>query len=126
MKSHMEEVKQLRANVEHHYNCAQSLLVPFAEELHLTKDQAEALGAFFGSGMMHGSTCGVLSAAFMILGMHGYDKLDASVLLQEFRKKHHSTECADLLTAARDQGIPEKQHCDALVFEMTEFLDQTL
>ena len=46
----MEEVKYLRTEPNgRHYNCAQSLLVPFAEQVGLDKEQADKLGSFFGS-----------------------------------------------------------------------------
>src|SRR5699024_5660807 len=55
----LEEVQYLRTEPDgRHYNCAQSLLVPFASEVGLTKEQADALGANFGAGMKMGSTCG--------------------------------------------------------------------
>ena len=41
----LEEVQYLRTEPDgRHYNCAQSLLVPFASEVGLTKEQADALG----------------------------------------------------------------------------------
>lgn len=68
----LEEVQYLRTEPDgRHYNCAQSLLVPFALEVGLTKEQADALGANFGAGMKMGSTCGVLTSALMLLGMKG-------------------------------------------------------
>lgn len=68
----MEEVKYLRTEPDgRHYNCAQSLLVPFASAVGLDKEQADKLGSFFGSGMLHGSACGALSATLMLLGMAG-------------------------------------------------------
>ena len=70
---HGDEIRTLRSEPGgRHYNCAQSLLVPFAPEIGLEKGAADALGAFLGAGMMHGTVCGTLSAALMILGrMHG-------------------------------------------------------
>ena len=42
----MEEVKYLRTEPNgRHYNCAQSLLVPFAEQVGLDKEQADKLAA---------------------------------------------------------------------------------
>ena len=56
----MEQVKHLRTDPGgRHYNCAQSILVPFAGEAGLEEEQAYQLGAMFGSGMNHGATCGV-------------------------------------------------------------------
>ena len=38
--SHIERVKEVRAIVEPHYNCGQSILVPFCKELGMTEEQA--------------------------------------------------------------------------------------
>jgi C_GCAxxG_C_C family probable redox protein len=121
---HLEEVKTLRADTQQHYNCAQAILVAFSDELGMTKEDANRLGAMFGSGMLHGSTCGTISAAFMILGKKGYEKTEAGSLLREFVEKHGSTHCSELLASSQALGIPRKQHCDGLVFEMTEYLDR--
>ncbi len=67
----MEHVRALRASTDRHYNCCQSILVPFAEEMGLTEEAAYALGANFGAGMKHGSTCGTLTGALMVLGGGG-------------------------------------------------------
>lgn len=121
----MEEVKYLRTEPDgRHYNCAQSLLVPFAEQVGLDKEQADKLGSFFGSGMLHGSACGALSATQMILGMAGYDSQQARQIIHDFRQRHQATDCTTLLTLAKEQGIPRKDHCDALVFEMAELLEE--
>ena len=91
----LEEVQYLRTEPDgRHYNCAQSLLVPFGPEVGLTKEQADALGANFGAGMKMGSTCGVLTSALT------------------------------LLSKAKEEGIPRKEHCDSLVFEMAKILDE--
>ena len=69
----MEQVKHLRTDPGgRHYNCAQSILVPFAGEVGLGEEQAYQLGAMFGSGMNHGATCGVITSALMLLGLKGY------------------------------------------------------
>lgn len=124
--SHLEEVKTLRANPDHHYNCCQSLLIAFSDVTGLSKEQSDALGADFGAGMNHGATCGTLTAALMILGMKGYDKKTAADLIMKFKDRHEYTDCAHLLGKAREQGIERKPHCDGLIFEMCETLDQIL
>lgn len=121
--THMEHTRQLRANTAVHYNCCQSVLVPFAKEMGLTEDQAYALGAHFGSGMRHGSVCGALSGALLVLGALGYDEKQAAALIRQFREAHGATECAALLKASHDRGEVKKAHCDSLVFEMIEALD---
>ena len=106
----MEQVKHLRTDPGgRHYNCAQSILVPFAGEVGLGEEQAYQLGAMFGSGMNHGATCG-----------------EAGDLLRRFREGRQATECAALLTRAKEAGVTRKEHCDALVFEMVQTLETLL
>lgn len=124
--NHMEEVKKLRATVEPHYNCAQSLLVPFADVSGITKEKAMDLGFLFGGGMHRGSVCGTLTAAYMILGMAGRSKDEAAQLVRIFKEKHGDDLCRNLLAAAAQAGLARKPHCDALVFEMCEYLDNLL
>ena len=68
----MEETEALRARTDVHYNCCQSVLVPFADLCGLDKETAFKLGANFGSGMRHGSTCGAVTGALMVLGLAGF------------------------------------------------------
>lgn len=121
---HMEKARQLRASIDVHYNCAQSVLVTFAKEMGLTEQQAYELGANFGSGMRCGSACGALTGALMVLGMTGQDAKKATDLLSRMKKNHSAVDCAVLLKNSNDQGIPKKEHCDGLVFEMVETLSE--
>lgn len=123
---HMEQARALRADTEIHYNCCQSVLIPFAPEMGLTREQATAMGAHFGSGMRHGSACGALSGALMVLGSLGYDEQTALSLLRSFRQGHGATDCATLVRASHERGEVKKTHCDGLVFEMVEFLSQLI
>ena len=123
----MEQVRAIRNEGPGvHHNCCQSILVPFAKEMGLTEEQANALGAHFGLGMRHGSVCGTVSAAMMVLGAMGYDEKQASDLLRQFKEKHGATDCATLLKASHDRGEVRKDHCDGLVYEMTEALEQII
>lgn len=123
----LEEVQYLRTEPNgRHYNCAQSLLVPFGPQFGLDKEQADKLGSFFGSGMLHGSACGALSATLMLLGLAGYDSQTARQIIQDFRQRHQDTHCTALLTLAKEQGVPRKEHCDGLVLEMARLLEEML
>ncbi len=93
----MEHVRALRASMDPHYNCCQSVLIPFAKEMGLTEEQACALGSHFGAGMKHGSTCGALTGALMVLGMAGYGEEQSSALLRRFREDRGALTCAELL-----------------------------
>ena len=50
----------------------------------------------------------------------------AGELLRQFREKHEATQCAELLSRSKDRGIARKEHCDGLVLEMVETLEQIL
>ena len=125
--NHLEEAKILRQNPGgRHYNCAQSLLVPFSAEIGMEKEAADALGTFFGAGMMHGSACGTLTAALMILGKAGKEKEAAQKLIEDFLAARGTTDCRCLLAAAEEKGMARKENCDGLVFEMCQKLDEML
>lgn len=122
----MEHVRALRMDENVHYNCCQSVLVPFAREMGLTGEQAYALGAHFGSGMKLGATCGVLSGALMVLGALGFDGQQATALLRQFKEAHGATDCAVLLKESRERGEERKAHCDGLVYEVVAWLEQVI
>jgi len=119
----MEKVRELRARTDVHFNCCQSVLVTFAEEMGLTEQQAYDLGANFGSGMRCGSTCGALTGALMVLGMTHCPPERADALRNKFRETHGDIACAALLKGSHDRGVPRKEHCDGLVYEAVEMLE---
>ena len=121
--THLEKAQELRARTDVHFNCCQSVLVAFAEDMGLTEQQAFDLGTNFGSGMRCGSVCGALTGALMVLGMKGYDEEQSTAFLRRFREDHGEINCAALLKKSHEAGIPRKEHCDGLVFEVVQMLD---
>lgn len=121
--THLEKARQLRARTDKHFNCCQSVLVAYAQDMGLTEEQAYGLGANFGSGMRCGSVCGTLTGALMVLGMRGGDEAQSAALLRKFREDHGEINCAALLKKSHDAGIPRKEHCDGLVFEVVRMLE---
>lgn len=121
--THLEKAQELRARTDVHFNCCQSVLVAFAEDMGLTEQQAFDLGANFGSGMRCGSVCGTLTGALMVLGMKGYDEEQSTAFLRRFQKDHGEINCAALLKKSHEAGIPRKEHCDGLVFEVVQMLE---
>ena len=121
--THLEKARELRARTDVHFNCCQAVLVAFAEDIGLTEQQAFDLGANFGSGMRCGSVCGTLTGALMVLGMKGYDAEQSTAFLRRVREDHGDINCAALLKKSHDAGIPRKEHCDGLVFQVVEMLD---
>ena len=120
--TYLERAHELRAATDIHYNCCQSVLIPFAAEMGMTEEQALALGSHFRGGMLHGSTCGAVTGALMVLGSLGYGEQEARNILRQVREAHGATDCATLLRTSHERGEVRKDHCDGLVFEMVEAL----
>ena len=123
---YVEKARALRADPAVHYNCCQAVLVTFADRLGLTPEQANALGAHFGSGMRHGSTCGAVTGALMVLGLAGKGADEATALMRRFREKNQVLDCANLLRLAKERGEERKCHCDRMVYEAVELLEELL
>jgi len=121
--SHIERAEALRNDQTVHYNCAQAVLVAFADEMGLSEEQAFGLGAHFGGGMRYGATCGAVTGALMVLGELGYNEKDAGCILREFQQRHGALDCAALLAQSRQRGEEKKAHCDGLVYELVQTLD---
>ena len=124
--THLEHAAALRADKTTHYNCAQSVLIPFAKEAGLTEEQANALAENFGSGMRHGSTCGAVTGALMALGILGYGEETTRELLRSFREQEGDLTCARLLAIGREKGLNKKGHCDSMVFAAVELVEKLI
>ena len=122
--THTEHAAALRADKTTHYNCAQSVLIPFAKEAGLTEEQARALTENFGSGMRHGSTCGAVTGALMALGALGYGEEQTAQLLRAFQEREGDLACAKLLAIGKEKGIDKKTHCDSMVVAAVELVDK--
>ena len=90
---HMELARALRADQDIHYNCCQSVLVTFADDIGLTREQAMALGANFHTGLCHGGTCGALCGAGMVLGLLGYGDPETNALVRQLKGERGATHC---------------------------------
>ncbi len=122
--SKMECAKKLRAELGVHYNCCQSVLVPYAKELGMTEQDAYQLGAHFGSGMRFGSTCGAVTGGLMVLGAMGCDETVSELFLSRFKEKYAALDCAAMLKLAEERGEEKKNHCDGAVFVSLELLGE--
>lgn len=91
-------------------NCSQAVLLTFAEQFGMNRNDAIALSVPFGGGMSkQGKTCGCLSGALMVIGLR-YGKDSTTVIanrgnaynkgkdfIKLFNDKFHATECRDLI-----------------------------
>ena len=108
--------KQALANFAAGHNCAQSVLMAYADVLGLTAAQAAMVSVGFGGGMgrlrLH---CGAFSAAVMLAGALEGDEgarkehrpstyARVQELHRQFVEKNGTVSCAELLGRA---GVPE-------------------
>ena len=126
MEKHIEKAMELRNEVPMCNNCAQTIMRVYADELGIDENTAAALGSNFGGGMKCGSTCGAITAGLMVLGAKG---IESPMVLNEFRKRiadNHGgmTDCADLLRANAAKGGEKKLHCDGMIKEAIEIVDE--
>lgn len=146
MKNYEESARNYFLNG---YNCAQSVLLAFHEELGLEKDMAARMASSFGGGMGRlREVCGAVSGMFLVDGMlHGYsDPADQTgkkeqyqrvqELARAFQAKNHSIVCRELLgldhqsdvptPAARTDTYYQKRPCADLVADAAAILAKML
>lgn len=128
MSKYLTRAKELRAITEIHYNCAQSVLVPFAEDAGISEELAYKVGSNFGAGMKRASVCGAITGGLMVLGLFGLD--DAASIGEYHRcfKENHDglLDCADLLRVNKEKGGEKKAHCDEMVYEAVILCEKML
>ncbi len=117
-----EDMAALRACTEVHYNCAQSVILPFTGDMGMDRDQLYALALNFGGGMGCGGTCGAMIGALIALGGLGQPQEKRLDLIRRFRAENGAIDCAALLKAAHDRGEERKPHCDGLVRWCVDYL----
>lgn len=111
--------RELRNDPDVHYNCAQGVFIPFAEQHGLTAAEAAAITENFGSGMRSGLTCGAITGGLMALGLCGAGSpKDSAEFFRKMKRGHGGrTECRDLLAAEVKHPSEKKPHCDGMVYE---------
>lgn len=136
-------------NFREGYNCAQSVLLAFANKVGLKEDEALKLASSFGGGMGRlREVCGAVSAMFMIAGiLKGYTepnndvvKADHYKLIQdlaaEFKLKHGTIICRELLgldvtefspiPSARTDEYYKERPCEEFIRCAAEIIEEEL
>ena len=109
MNRHIDKAMQLRNETPMVSNCAQTIMRAYADELGMTEQQA-----------------GAITSALMVLGAKG---IDSPAVITEFRKRiaaNHDglTDCVDLLRNNARKGGVKKEHCDNMIKESIELIDE--
>ena len=121
MSKYTDRAAQLRAATDIHYNCAQTVVLTYAEECGITPEKALQVSAHFGSGMKMAATCGAITGALMVIGMLGGGDDKYRAFMSLMRAGHDGmTDCSALLKKNAETGKTKKEHCDAMVFEAIE------
>lgn len=107
MMNRSEQAKELFLSG---YNCAQSVVLSFADDLKFSKELAQKMAAGFGGGMgKQQETCGAVTGAIMVLGLmkgeevNNNDELKAAAyggvkdLIHEFVASYKTTQCRELI-----------------------------
>lgn len=126
MNKHIEKAMELRDEVPMRYNCAETMFLSYREELGLTEEQALGLAHNIGGGLGFGSTCGAIVTGLIVLGAKG---VKDPATLREFRRamaeRHDGLmNCKELLAASVGKGLDKKSHCDSLIKDSIELVDE--
>jgi len=94
----------------------------------MSEEDAFRLAANFGGGMQMGGTCGAFTGGMMALGLWGVDEKTAvQKLIRAMKANHEGTlDCAKLLAKNAETGLPRKPHCDGMVYEAVELVEEIL
>jgi len=125
------------------YNCAQAVMLAFADALDIPQQTLKAAGLPMGGGMGRlRQTCGGVSGAAITAGLlfPDYSKNEMYALVQElakrFQAKNGSINCGELLTGAhltadtspepeaRTEEYYKKRPCPELIADAAEILEQ--
>lgn len=128
------------------FNCAQSVLAAFIEEIGMPEQELMSLAGGFGAGAGTGELCGAVSGAVMTLGLLTPVDLSEPVASKKrtvelskefqkrFRERFSAVRCEELLKlqytpddrtpAARDMGITG--HCNIMIVTAVEIVEEML
>ena len=125
MSKYLDRAIELRAIAIPHYNCGQSVVVPFAKDAGLTEEQAMGICANFGGGLKRASACGAITGGLVVLGLFGID--NPAEYYQALRERHEGMlDCVELLRKNKEMGGEKKPHCDGMVYEAVEAVCEIL
>ena len=128
MSQFVARAEVLRAIVTPHYNCGQSVILPFAESLGYTEETVMRFAANFGGGMKTGALCGAVAGGVTVLALHGLDTPDVTAeYYARVREKHsEALDCKLLLQRNAEAGNEKKPFCDGLVYECIAIAEDML
>ena len=143
----MEKQEQAARYFLDGYNCTQSVLLSYQEELQLDREALLKMGASFGGGMGRlRQVCGTVSGMFMVLGLlYGYTEPKdlegktkhyerVQALAERFEQRNGSIVCREILGLRQKKDPPKpsertaeyykKRPCAKMVYDAVEILEE--
>ena len=110
------------------YNCCQSVVSVFAEDLGYDEAACMRAATYFRGGMQMGSVCGAVTGSLLALGLAGIDDPQASnELIRMVRENHNGLiNCRDLLRVNAENGGEKTPHCNAMIRECIGYVETIL
>ena len=144
----MSNVEKAVATFKKGLNCSQTIVATYGPGLGLAEDMGVRVAAAFGGGMGHtGNTCGAITGAMMVIGLHcSKDSCSvaqakvrsyalASELMKTFEARHVYTDCKTLIgqDLSTDEGMRTAREndlfdtlCVVFVRSSAEILEELL
>ena len=124
----LERRKQFSPDGRPVYNCCQSVVSIFAQDVGYDEETCMKVATYFRGGMQMGSVCGAITGGLMALGLAGID--DSQVLNEFYRKIRENHDglmnCKDLLQVNAERGGEKMPHCNAMICECIDYVEQAL
>ena len=127
--------------------CSQAIVATYGADYGLTREQAMKLASGFAGGMRLGETCGVVTGAFMVLGLKyagpncdkrdGREEIYAAMrdFVARFEERNHVVICKELLGCdiSTPAGVQKATReglfrtiCPRLVQDAAEIIEEML
>lgn len=128
MSKYIARARELRAIIEPHYNCGQSVILPFAEEMGLPEELVMRFAGNFGGGMKTGALCGAIAGGVTVLALYGLNTPEITAeYYARVREQHpEAIDCKPLLQRNAEAGNEKKPFCDGLVYECIAIAEDML
>jgi|LGOV01.1.fsa_nt_gb C_GCAxxG_C_C family probable redox protein len=116
------------------FNCAQSVVLAFKDEIGLSDEYLEKISLGFGGGIGNlQKTCGALTGGVIVLSILDKDNLKSSIkkLFKEFEIRNQYVDCLSLINInfsdtlyvlTEEENIIKQEKCLGYVLDVVEIL----
>lgn len=117
---------EIHRTKEPHHNCAQSVLLAFADKINVPREELFKLASGFGGGMGNmQATCGAICGAAMVIGyLHNKEgelsKMAAGRILEGFKQRVGATVCREIKGIDTGKVLCPCTECVKIAAELTQ------